>query len=79
MNLTPGLLLAQTTPRAEFEFARITAPSDWLWPVLAFCLVAGVVAWIYRRDSVELRPAVARMLLALRLAAARCRSTTPAR
>ncbi len=69
MNLTPGLLLAQTTPRAEFEFARITAPSDWLWPVLAFCLVAGVVAWIYRRDSVELRPAVARMLVALRLAA----------
>ncbi len=67
MNLP--MLLAQTTPRAEFEFARISTPSDWIWPVLGFCVVAGVVAWIYRRDSVELRPSVARLLVALRLAA----------
>jgi hypothetical protein len=69
MNLTHSVLLGQTTPRAEFEFARINAPSDWLWPVLGFCLVAAVVAWVYRRDAAELRPSVARLLLALRLAA----------
>lgn len=69
MNFTTMLLFAQTTPRAEFEFARINAPSDWIVPVLVFCLVAAVVSWIYRRDAVELRPSVARLLLALRLAA----------
>lgn len=69
MNLLSTTLLAQTTPRSEFEFARINAPSDWIWPVLVFCLVAAVVAWIYRRDAVELRPSVARLLLALRMAA----------
>ena len=56
MNFTTMLLFAQTTPRAEFEFARINAPSDWIVPVLVFCLVAAVVSWIYRRDAVELLP-----------------------
>ena len=53
-------LLAQTTTRTTFELARLQAYTErWHYLVLGL-LCAAIVAfavWMYRRDSVELRPA----------------------
>ena len=65
-------LLAQTTTRTTFELARFQAYTErWHYLVLGL-LCASVVAfavWMYRRDSVELRPGVSWLLLALRISA----------
>lgn len=65
-------LLAQTTTRTTFEWARLQAFGErWHYLVLAVvCLaIGGLAAWMVRRDCVELRRGVAWVLLAVRVAA----------
>lgn len=66
-----GFFPAQATTTYH-QFARLQALSEW-WQWLALivvCLaVAAYVTVLYRRDSVELRPGLAWLLLALRLGA----------
>ncbi len=67
-----SLLLAETTTRTSFELTRLQALTE-RWHYLVLGLVcAGIVAsavWMVRRDSVELRPWVAALLLVLRVSA----------
>jgi len=69
-SLVANPLLAQTTTRTTFELGRFQAYTErWHYLVLAL-LCAAIVAfaiWMYRRDSVELRPGVSWLLLALRI------------
>jgi hypothetical protein len=62
-------LLAQT--RVTYEFSRLQEYTErWHLLVLAAvcALIAGFAVWMYRRDTVELRPGMGLLLLALRLA-----------
>src|SRR5581483_11074086 len=66
------LLLAQTTSRTNFELTRLQSYTErWHFLVLglACALVAAFVVFMYRRDSVELRPGIGWVLAALRVAA----------
>lgn len=73
MNIAPlSPLVADATYRTTYEWARLQSFSDW-WqvPLLVIsCLaILAFVIWMYRRDSVELRPGVGLVLLALRVLA----------
>ncbi len=69
---------AETTPVAEaltrtrYELARVESFSEW-WQMPLLVLVCVVVlvyvAYLYRRDSVELKPGIGFLLMFLRLAA----------
>ncbi len=67
-----GTLIAQAETRTSFEWARLASFTEW-WqrPLLvALCLlVAAFVIYMYRRDSVELRPGVGVVLAIFRLLA----------
>ena len=72
-----SLLLADSSPvsaagATRYEFTQWSAFSEW-WQVpllvLACLAVVAFVAWMYRRDSVELRPGVGVFLAVMRLAA----------
>jgi hypothetical protein len=70
--MAPWSLLAQTTTRTTFELARLQAYSErWHYLLLALVCAAivGWVAWMVRRDSVELRRPVGLLLLVLRVTA----------
>lgn len=67
MNGMP-LLLAEATTRAVFQWGRIQANADWILPIGAAVLLILLVQWIYRRDAVELRPSIRRLLAGLRAA-----------
>ena len=65
-------LLAETTSRTSYELARLQSYSErWHFLVLglACALVVAFVAFMYRRDSVELRPGVGWLLAGLRIVA----------
>lgn len=65
-------LLAETTTRTSYELGRLQAFSErWHYLVLAAvcALLVGFAVWMYRRDTVELRPIVGLSLLGLRLLA----------
>lgn len=65
-----SLLLAQT--RVTYELSRLQEYTQrWHFLILAGVCAAIVafVVWMYRRDSVELRPGIGVLLLALRLSA----------
>ncbi len=71
------ILLADSSPlgaagATRYEFTQWSAFSEW-WQmpllVLACVAVVAFVAWMYRRDSVELRPGVGLFLAIMRLAA----------
>ncbi|HWB00416.1 MAG TPA: vWA domain-containing protein, partial [Pirellulales bacterium] len=59
-------LLAEGATRHAFELARVQSPTDWLLPVAVFAALALYVVGMYRRDTVELRPAWTAVLIALR-------------
>jgi hypothetical protein len=66
------MLLADATTRTSYELSRLQAYNErWHYLVLAsFCaLVVGFAVWMYRRDSVELKPGIGIVLLVLRLTA----------
>ena len=68
----PSLLLAQMTTRTSYELARLQSYTErWQYLVLiAVCAaIAAYAIWMIRRDSIELRPAVAGMLALLRVVA----------
>ncbi len=58
--------------RTRYELARVQAFTEW-WQmpllVLVCVLVLAYVAYLYRRDSVELKPGIGVLLVVLRLAA----------
>lgn len=66
------VLLAATDVRHRVESRLLAACDEW-WHlpalVVALLLVAAAAIWIYRRDAVDVRPATAALLTALRLAA----------
>lgn len=71
-----GLPLAEASLRTRFEWGRIQTLSEWMSPATAWTvLVAAGVALllvavlVYRRDTGELRPLSAAMLVTLRVAA----------
>lgn len=72
MLLSELILFADAVTRTRFEWARLQSFTEW-WqkPLLvAVCLlVAAFVVYMYRRDSVELRPGFGVLLAVLRLAA----------
>lgn len=71
MNGSP-LLLAQGASRVSYEWARTQQYAErwhWLALVAVALAIVGWVAYLYRRDSVELRPAARFLLLGLRLVA----------
>ncbi len=55
--------------RTTFEWGRADTPTDWLLPVAVLAALVALAIYVYRRDSVELRPAVAILLTALRVSA----------
>ena len=70
--MASGLLFADAATRTSYELSRLQSYTE-RWHYLVLVVVcAAIVAfavWMYRRDSVELRPGVGGLLLALRLAA----------
>ncbi|MBI3839882.1 MAG: VWA domain-containing protein [Planctomycetia bacterium] len=70
--MAPWPLLAEMTTRTTFELGRLQAYTErWHYLVLALVCAAIVawVAWMYRRDGVELRRGVGLLLLVLRVTA----------
>lgn len=63
------ILLAAGTSRTAFEWGRIQTETDWLAPIAVFVVIVGYVVWMYRRDTVELRPGAGVLLAALRILA----------
>jgi hypothetical protein len=53
--------------RTYFELGRIQSAGDWFLPILVLAAVVAYVIWMYRRDSVELHPAVSVLLSTLRI------------
>lgn len=67
-----SLVLAESSANIHYQFARLQALSEWWhWLVLiGLCLAIAVyVAWMYRKDSVELPRGLAVLLFTLRLLA----------
>ncbi len=71
-----ALPLADALPRTRFEWGRIQTLSEWMTPGAAWTLVVAAAAavllvavLVYRRDTEELRPVPAAVLVALRVAA----------
>ena len=60
------------TKRVTYEWTRLATFTEW-WQkpllVLICVAIAAFVLWMYRRDSVELKPGVGWLLLAMRVAA----------
>ena len=54
--------------RTTFEWGRIQSNSDWVLPIVACLVILLFVRFLYRRDSIELHPAVGWLLTALRTA-----------
>ncbi len=67
----PSTTAQLTTTPPRYEFARLAGFENWQYALLGLiCLVViGFVFWMYRRDSVELRPGVGILMAFLRLAA----------
>jgi hypothetical protein len=68
----PGDTVSTAAKAARYQFAMLQSFSEW-WqmPLLVLICLAlvGFVVFMYRRDSVELRPAIGVLLAALRIAA----------
>ncbi len=62
-------LLAESVTRTAFEFGRIQSNADWLLPSVVFVALMAYVAAMYRRDTVELAPGWAVLLIGLRAVA----------
>lgn len=60
---------AAEAARAVFEWGRIQEPADWVLPLAGMALVTAFVVYMYRKDAVELHPALAMLLTALRVLA----------
>lgn len=58
---------ALAASRTYFEWGRVQSAGDWFLPFLALAVVIAYVIWMYRRDSVELHPAVSVLLSTLRV------------
>ena len=54
--------------RTTFELAKIQSNVDWILPIGALALILVFVYRMYRRDAVELNPALGWLLTALRTA-----------
>jgi len=52
-----------------FQWGRIQSNADWILPVAACVAIFWLVGYLYRRDAVELRRWVGRLLCGLRMAA----------
>ena len=69
MNPTGAPLPAQEgILRTTFEWGRIQSNADWLLPIAACVALMLFVRFMYRRDAVELHPALGWLLTALRSA-----------
>lgn len=68
MMHTP-FLLAKGITRTTFEWGRIQSNADWIVPIAACAAILLFVRYLYRRDAVELHPALGWLLTALRTAA----------
>ncbi len=67
--MTPGSwLLADAGSRTIFEWGRIQSNADWILPVGACLAVLLFVRLLYRRDAVEIHPALGWLLTGLRTA-----------
>lgn len=65
-------LLAETTSRVTYNLARFDEYTErwhYLALTVACVVIVGTVAWLYRRDTRELRPSVTGLLVLLRAAA----------
>jgi len=62
-------LLAMNGARTTFEWGRAETATDWLLPLAVLTALVTFAIYMYRRDSVELRPALAVLLTALRVTA----------
>lgn len=69
MNTIALVLLAQESAQRSFEWGRIQSNADWIAPTIVLLLIILFVHFMYRRDSVELRPIVGWFLTLLRVAA----------
>jgi len=61
------LAASAAASRTYFELGRVQSAADWFLPLLALVLLIAYVIWMYRRDSVELHPAVGVLLGTLRV------------
>ena len=68
--MTDGSLLplAEGAARTTFEWGRIQSNADWILPIAGCIAILLFVRYLYRRDSVELRPVLGWLLTALRSA-----------
>lgn len=66
---TAAKTVTELPQQVMFEWGRIQSEQDWLLPLGVTVLVLIYVAWMYRRDSVELHPAWGVLLTVLRSAA----------
>jgi hypothetical protein len=68
---SPALLAegAEAVTRTTFEWGRIQENTDWILPIGVFVAVMLFVRAMYRRDAVELYPALGWILTILRFAA----------
>ena len=62
------LLLADGVTRTTFQWGRIHSNADWILPIAACIVILLFVRYLYRRDAVELHPALGWLLTALRTA-----------
>jgi hypothetical protein len=65
-------VLAEGSANIYYQFSRLKSFSEWWQPLLlvAVCIAIGAyVAWMYRKDSVELPRGLAVLLFSLRLLA----------
>ncbi|HEX3870448.1 MAG TPA: vWA domain-containing protein [Pirellulales bacterium] len=62
-------LLAESVTRTAFEFGRIQSNTDWILPIAVFVGLFLYVVAMYRRDTAELSPAWAVLLVTLRTVA----------
>lgn len=60
---------AAEATRAVFEWGRVQSPADLVLPLAAMLLITAFVVYMYRKDAVELHPALAMLLTALRVLA----------
>ncbi|MEX2174441.1 MAG: vWA domain-containing protein [Pirellulaceae bacterium] len=70
--LAPQPMLAEASAEIYYQFSRLQSFSEWWHPLalLAVCVaIAAYVAWMYRKDSVELPRGLAVLLFTLRVLA----------
>jgi hypothetical protein len=71
VTVLPSIAAQLVTTPPRYEFARLAGYENWQYALLGLiCVVVlGFVFWMYRRDSVELKPGVGILMAFLRIGA----------